>query len=126
MVNSWADPDRRKIAGEVLLAPSETATFEFKVMNMLFRAKQTPYVVATAVKTGHVPTLCVSGKSEAARDTACDDLGAAAEAVVLPGSHHFDGKYDDVGKVVLAFIEKRGPKRAASFSMSLIGSVMSS
>jgi type IV secretory pathway VirJ component len=106
MVNAWPEPDRKKVSGEVLLAPSETATFEFKVMNMLFRAKETPFVVATAVKSSHVPTLCVQGKTEAPKDTACDDLGTAAEAVVMPGSHHFDGKYDDVGKVVLAFIDK--------------------
>jgi type IV secretory pathway VirJ component len=106
MVNAWPEPDRRKIAGEVLLAPSETATFEFKVMNMIFRAKQTPYVVAAAVKKSQVATLCVSGRSEAPRDTACDDLGTAAESVVLPGSHHFDGKYDDVGKTVMTFIDK--------------------
>jgi type IV secretory pathway VirJ component len=33
-------------------------------------------------------------------------MGPAAEAVTLPGSHHFNSKYDDVGKVVLDFIEK--------------------
>jgi type IV secretory pathway VirJ component len=106
MVNSWPDADRRKLGGLTLIAPSETATFEFKVVNMLFRAKQTTYVVASAVKKSQVPTLCVSGKDEAPRDTACDDMGAAAEAVTLPGSHHFNSKYDDVGKVVLDFIEK--------------------
>jgi type IV secretory pathway VirJ component len=107
MVNSWPEADRRRrISGEVLIAPSKTATFEFKVMNMLFRAKETPYLVADAVKAGHVPTVCLSGKSEAPRDTACNDLGTAAEAVTLPGSHHFDGKYDDVGRAVLNFIDK--------------------
>jgi type IV secretory pathway VirJ component len=111
MVNTWPEADRHaKIAGEVLVAPSETATFEFKVVNMLFRAKQTPYVVATAVKKSQVPTLCVSGQAEEPRDTACDDLGTAGEAVALPGSHHFNSKYDEVGKVVLAFIERQVKK----------------
>lgn len=114
MVDSWPDAERRRLGGFVLIAPSETATFEFKVVNMLFRAKQTTYVVASAVKKSQVPTLCLSGKDEAPRDTACDDMGTAAEAVSLPGSHHFNSKYDDVGKVVLDFIEKN-VKHAGSY-----------
>ena len=54
-----------------------------------------------------VPTLCLSGQAEAPADTACRDMGTAAQAVTLPGSHHFNGKYDDVGQVVLTFIQKR-------------------
>lgn len=109
LVNSWPAPDRHtKISGELLIAPSKTASFEFKIANMLFRAKPTPFVVATAVKASEVPTLCVSGRSEAPEDTACNDVGPAAEAVTLPGSHHFDSNYDAVGKVALSFIDKHG------------------
>jgi type IV secretory pathway VirJ component len=60
-----------------------------------------------AVRKARVPTLCLSGKDEEPRDTACDDLGSAAEAVQLPGSHHFNSKYDAVGQVMLSFIERR-------------------
>ena len=106
MMNALKDADRARVSGEVLIAPSETATFEFKVVNMLFRAKQTPYVVADAVKKGHVPAVCLSGKDEEARDTACPSMGTAADEVTLPGTHHFNGKYDDVGKVVMGFIDR--------------------
>jgi type IV secretory pathway VirJ component len=106
MLNALKEADRARVSGEVLIAPSETATFEFKVVNMLFRAKQTPYVVADAVKKGHLPAVCVSGKDEDARDTACTGMGTAADAVQLPGSHHFNGKYADLGKVVMGFIDR--------------------
>jgi type IV secretory pathway VirJ component len=71
------------------------------------RAKETPRRVADAVRRIHVPTFCLTGQLEEARDTACDDLGNAGELVKLPGSHHFNGKYDDVGSAVLSFIDKR-------------------
>jgi type IV secretory pathway VirJ component len=50
--------------------------------------------------------LCVAGQTELAADTACDNLGSAAETVKLPGSHHFNGNYDAVGQAVLTFIDK--------------------
>jgi type IV secretory pathway VirJ component len=106
MLNALKEADRARVTGEVLIAPSETATFEFKVVNMLFRAKATPYVVADAVKKGHVPAVCVSGKDEQARDTACSSMGTTADEVQLPGTHHFNGKYDDLGKVVMGFIDR--------------------
>jgi type IV secretory pathway VirJ component len=106
MVNTWSEADRHRISGEVLIAPSETASFEFKIVNMLFRAKPTPFVVADAVKAGHVPTFCLAGKAEEPRDTACDNLGTAGDFVTLPGTHHFNSKYDNVGELVMTFIDK--------------------
>ncbi len=103
---TWADSARRGVAGEVLIAPGETASFEVSPLDWVFRAKATPRRVADAVRSLHIPTICVAGQQEAARDTACDDLGTAAESVRLPGSHHFNGKYDDVAKAVLTFIDK--------------------
>ena len=71
------------------------------------RAKATPRRVADEVRKLRVPTLCLTGQQEEPRDTACDDLAGVGEVVKLPGSHHFNGKYEDVGKVVLEFIDKR-------------------
>jgi type IV secretory pathway VirJ component len=76
-------------------------------MDWVFRAKDTPRRVADEVRTLHLPTFCLAGEQEQARDTACDEIGATAESATLPGSHHFNGKYDDVGRVVLAFIDKQ-------------------
>jgi type IV secretory pathway VirJ component len=106
MLDTWAEADRRKVNGEVLVAPSETASFEIHLLDLVMRAKETPRRVADAVRRVRVPTLCLAGQTEEARDTACDDLGTSAETVRLPGSHHFNGKYDDVGASVLSFIDK--------------------
>ena len=48
----------------------------------------------------------MTGDKTAPADTPCDDLAGAADTVRLPGTHHFNGQYDDVGKVVVAFIDK--------------------
>jgi type IV secretory pathway VirJ component len=105
-LQAWPDADRRRIHGELLIAPGETASFEISTLDWVRRAKETPRRVADAVKKLGVPTFCLAGQTEDPRDTACDDLGSAAVAVRLPGSHHFNGNYDAVGKAVLDFIEK--------------------
>src|SRR5262249_29518642 len=106
-IDQWPEGDRKRLAGQLLVAPGETAQFEISPLNWVFRAKETERRVADAVRKAGVPTLCVAGQQEQPRDTACDDMGAAADYEKLPGSHHFNGKYDDVGKVVLNFIDKR-------------------
>ena len=105
-LESWPDAARRGVAGQVLIAPGETASFEISPLDWVLRARDTPHRVADGVRRAGVPALCVAGTGEAARDTACDDLGASADVERLPGSHHFNGKYEDVGKVVLTFIDK--------------------
>jgi type IV secretory pathway VirJ component len=105
-LQAWPDADRRRIRGEVLIAPGETASFEISTLDWVRRAKETPRRVADAVKTIGVPTFCLAGQTEDPHDTACDDLGSAAVTVRLPGSHHFNGNYDAVGKAVLAFIDQ--------------------
>jgi type IV secretory pathway VirJ component len=105
--DQWPAEERRRVAGQVLIAPGETASFEVSPLNWVFRPKETPLRVASEIRKLGIPTLCLSGQQEPAPDTACDDLGDAVEHVKLPGSHHFNGKYDDVGKVVLDFIDKR-------------------
>jgi type IV secretory pathway VirJ component len=105
-LDAFSDAERRKVAGQILIAPGETASFEISPLDWVFRAKETPRRVADEVRKVKVPTFCLSGQLEQPRDTACDDIAAIGESVKLPGSHHFNGKYDDVGKVVLAFIDK--------------------
>jgi type IV secretory pathway VirJ component len=107
VLESWPDADRKNVRGEFLIAPGETASFEVSTLDWVFRAKETPRRVADAVKKNGVVTFCLAGQTEATRDTACDDLGASATAIRLPGSHHFNGDYDAVGKAVLQFIDDR-------------------
>jgi type IV secretory pathway VirJ component len=107
ILGTWPDAERRTLAGQILIGPGETASFEISPMDWVFRAKETPRRVADEVRTLRVSTFCLSGQQEEARDTACDEVAGVAESVRLPGSHHFNGKYDDVGRVVLAFIDKQ-------------------
>jgi type IV secretory pathway VirJ component len=107
ILDTWPEAERRRVAGQLLIAPGQTASFEISPLNWLFRAKDTPRRVADEVRKLRLPTLCLTGQQETPPDTACDDLAGAGELVKLPGSHHFNGKYDDVGKVMLAFIERQ-------------------
>jgi type IV secretory pathway VirJ component len=106
-IDQWPEADRKRLAGQLLVAPGETAQFEISPMNWVFRAKETERRVSDAVRKARVPTLCLAGQQEQPRDTACDDMGDAADYEKLPGSHHFNGKYEDVGKLVLSFIDKK-------------------
>jgi type IV secretory pathway VirJ component len=107
VLDAWPEAERRTVAGQILIGPGETASFEISPMDWMFRAKDTPRRVADAVKALRVPTFCLAGQQEEARDTACDEIAGVGETVRLPGSHHFNGKYDEVGRVVLAFIDKQ-------------------
>jgi type IV secretory pathway VirJ component len=107
ILDGWPEADRRRVSGQLLIAPGPTASFEVSPLNWVFRAQATARRVGDEVRKLRVPTLCVAGQLEAPGDTACDDLGGAGESVKLPGSHHFNGKYDDLGRVVLAFIDKQ-------------------
>jgi type IV secretory pathway VirJ component len=113
ILSAWPDADRRRVNGQVLVAPGETATFEVSPLDWVRRPPETPRRVADAVRALNVPVLCLSGEQEAARDSACDDLAAPAETPKLPGSHHFNGNYDAVGRSILAFIDRHLSRRDA-------------
>ena len=106
VISAWPEGDRRRISGQLLIAPSETASFEVSPLNWVFRAKETTYRVADEERKIHVPLLCVAGQTEDPGDTACDNLASIGEVVRLPGSHHFNGNYDAVAQAMLAFIDK--------------------
>ncbi len=111
-IQTWTDAERRRLRGQVLIAPGETASFEVSPLDWVRRPQETPKRVADAVKKIGVPTFCLAGQAEDPRDTACDDLGPAATTIRLPGSHHFNGNYDAVGKAVLGFIDANIPRTA--------------
>jgi type IV secretory pathway VirJ component len=105
IMDAAPDAFRHRVAGQVLIGPGETASFEISPLDWVFRAKETPRRVSDAVRRLKTPAICLAGDREDARDTACDDLAGAADVVKLPGSHHFNGNYGEVGKTIVAWVE---------------------
>jgi type IV secretory pathway VirJ component len=106
VLQQFSEVDRRRVTGDLLVAPSATASFQISMRDWIRRPKSTPLRVADAVKKGQTPTLCLTGEAEAPADTSCDDMEGLATAVRLPGTHHFNGNYNAVGQAVLGFIDK--------------------
>jgi len=106
VLEAWPAAPRRQLSGQVLVGPGETASFEISPLDWVFRAKETPRRVSDAIGRLKMPTLCVAGQREGPSDTACDDAAGVADVVKLPGSHHFNGNYDEVGRTLVAWMEK--------------------
>lgn len=95
-------------AGLVMIAPGPSASFEVSVLDWLrTKEKPTPYRVVDHTRAlGDLPALCVAGEKD--EESICSALGAGArrEVVLIPGAHHFSGKYRRVGDAAAAFIER--------------------
>ena len=76
VLETWSETARRNVAGQILIGPGETASFEISPLDWIFRAKETPRRVADQVRALRVPTFCLAGQQEEARDTACDEMAA--------------------------------------------------
>jgi len=95
-------PDlRARIAEVALLSPSQTAQFEFHVVEWIGHdaADSRPTAPAIAELAG-LRLFCFRGEHES--DSGCDavtpELG---ETVIFPGGHHFAGAYDIVATRLL-------------------------
>jgi len=79
-----------------LIGPSHTATFEFHVGEWLgIGGEEGLPVVAEAKKLQGKRLLCLYGEDEG-DESSCPEIKnlPGARAVVLPGAHHFGGRYD--------------------------------
>jgi type IV secretory pathway VirJ component len=97
--------DRRLVSGLVLIAPSNSASFEIDPLDWVRTPRENPALgVTPAVRALGMPTLCLAGADE--EDTPCPSLagGPGVKVVRLPGSHHFDGDYPAVSEAVFQFI----------------------
>ncbi len=104
---------RSEVAGLLLIAPGSSASFEIDPLDWIRSPKNDPAArVAPAVAEMNLPTLCVAGEED--EDTACRQMraGEHTEIVRLPGSHHFKGDYEAVGRALDAFITARGRPRS--------------
>lgn len=88
-----------------LIGPSHTATFEFHVGEWLGIGGDEGQPVVPEVKklaAAGKRFLCLYGEDEK-RDSPCPEIGAlpGVRAVVLPGAHHFGGRYDPLAEEML-------------------------
>ncbi len=94
---------RRQVSLVALLGPSRTVDFKFHVADWWSTTNhQTDQPVLPEVTKllGGVRLLCAYGADDG--DTICPSLPTeSVEVVRLDGSHHFDGAYAELGRLVL-------------------------
>ena len=99
-------PDRRKLAGLVLIAPGLSASFEVDPLDWVRTPAGEPgHGGGPAVRETGLPALCLAGTEET--ETPCPLLAGVTGVTVarLPGSHHFDDDYTAVAAVISRFIK---------------------
>jgi type IV secretory pathway VirJ component len=85
-----------------LIGPSRYATFEVHVADWLGMGDSKGlHVVTEAKKLGGKSLVCLAGEKE--EESACPDLQrfAGAKAVLLPGGHHYHGRYNRLADAIL-------------------------
>jgi type IV secretory pathway VirJ component len=100
-LNRMPAASRRFVTKAVLMGLGEHASFEFHVGNWLGSDDDDALPVRPeAARLDARKTLCIYGADE--KDSLCPALAPAhAEAIVLPGGHHFDGAYDELAASIL-------------------------
>ena len=100
MVNRLPEESREKLALVALLAPGQQAFFEFHLQLWLGQVHGGLPVAPEMQRLSGGRVLCIYGKDEI--DSLCAALPAGtADKARLPGGHHFDGNYRELGARIL-------------------------
>ncbi len=109
MVSRLSPEVRRQIRLVALLGPSHTVDFKFHVADWWTTTNHQsdlPVLPEATKLLGGVRVLCAYGADDG--DTICPALpGESAVVVRLTGSHHFDGAYAELGRLVLRALAPR-------------------
>ncbi|MSP41857.1 MAG: hypothetical protein EXR08_00585 [Alphaproteobacteria bacterium] len=99
-------PETRSLVGQtVLMGLHDKASFEFHLGNCFEDGDEGIPLLPEMVKLGAESPLCVYGEDE--EDSFCPRMPAGhVQAVSLPGGHHFDGDYDRLAELILAWSQK--------------------
>ena len=99
-------PETRSLVGQtVLMGLHDKASFEFHFGNWFEDNDEGIPLLPEMVKLAAESTLCVYGEDE--EDSFCPNIPAGhVQAVSLPGGHHFDGDYDRLAELILAWSQK--------------------
>jgi type IV secretory pathway VirJ component len=100
IINRLPPSTRGRIRLVALLGPSPRVDFEFHVADWLRNPSKGMLVKPEVDKLTSERILCLAGEDD--KDSLCPQLHAAnIDVVILKGSHHFDGNYERLGRIVL-------------------------
>ena len=100
MISRLPAETRAKIRMTALLSPSTRVEFEFHVADWLHSSSKGMLVKPEVDKLAGEHILCLAGEDD--KDSLCPQLHASnIDVVILKGSHHFDGNYERLGRIVL-------------------------
>lgn len=100
MVARLTPEQQAKIRLVALLAPSPRVEFEFHVVDWMHDSKKGMAVAPELAKLTSTKTLCVWGDDDT--DSLCRGLALPhVKVVTLHGSHHFDGDYAKLARIIL-------------------------
>jgi type IV secretory pathway VirJ component len=92
---------RERIEKVVMLGPTPTTSFEFRLTQWLGSDSGDAVAVAPEVaKLAPLPVWCLHGEDDS--EAACPPLAPPSRVVVLPGDHHFNGDYAALAQLIAA------------------------
>ncbi len=92
---------RAMIEKVVLLGPTPTTSFEFRLSQWLGSdAHDTAAVAPEVAKLASLPVWCVHGEKDS--EAQCPPLAPPSRVVVLPGDHHFNNDYVALARLITA------------------------
>lgn len=101
---------RQKLLLVAMVGLSEYAGFEFHLIDIIAapHRKSDQPTLAEIAKLSGVKMLCVYGKDE--EDSGCRGAPPGAmQQVVLPGGHHFNDEFDQLGDLIIAAARPPAP-----------------
>jgi len=100
LVNRLPGPAKSRVAGVVLLGPSDTAAFEFHVASWIGGGGDPRYRTVPEIERLAAPVTCVFANDEP--DSVCRALKLPRlRSVAVGGGHHFGGEYDRLVELIL-------------------------
>ena len=92
---------RARIEKVVMLGPTPTTSFEFRLSQWLGSDSGDTVAVAPEIaKLAPMAVWCVRGEDDS--EAACPLLAPPSRVVVLPGDHHFNGDYAALAQLIAA------------------------
>lgn len=104
-VNRLPPAQRAAVKEVVLIGAEHTAGFKLGPRELFTskpRADEVP-VMPELSRLGSATLVCFYGRRES--DTLCPELPAPAIAVMMPGAHHFSGRYGEIGRRIAETVE---------------------